>query len=119
MKINYRPEIDGLRAIAVLFVVLYHAKFIFLDNLYFNGGYIGVDIFFVISGYLIASIIFKEQLLKKSFSFSNFYKRRVRRILPVLVFISLITIPFGLIFIIPNDFVKFSNSLFFLIIIWL
>ena len=113
MKINYRPEIDGLRAIAVLFVVLYHAKFIFLENLYFNGGYIGVDIFFVISGYLIASIIFKEQLLKKSFSFSNFYKRRIRRILPALVFISLITIPFGLIFIIPNDFVKFSNSLFF------
>ena len=113
MKINYRPEIDGLRAIAVLFVVLYHAKFIFWDNLYFNGGYIGVDIFFVISGYLIASIIFKEQLLKNSFSFTDFYKRRVRRILPALIFISLITIPFGLIFIIPNDFIKFSNSLFF------
>ena len=113
MKTNYKPEIDGLRAIAVIFVVLYHAKFSFFENLHFNGGYIGVDIFFVISGYLIASIILKEQLLKNSFSFLDFYQRRIRRILPALVFVSLTTIPFALIFILPKDFISYSNSLFF------
>ena len=60
MRINYRPEIDGLRAIAVLSVILFHARLNFFDYNFFNGGYFGVDIFFVISGYLITSIIYKE-----------------------------------------------------------
>ena len=60
MKINYRPEIDGLRAIAVLSVIFYHARLNIFDYNFFNGGYFGVDIFFVISGYLITSIIYKE-----------------------------------------------------------
>ncbi len=113
MKISYRPEIDGLRALAVIFVILYHAKFSFFQNLYFEGGYIGVDIFFVVSGYLISSIIFKEWQTRNSFSFLNFYKRRVRRILPALIFVSLSVIPFAYIFILPKDFLSFSNSLFF------
>ena len=60
MKINYRPEIDGLRAIAVVAVIFYHAQLSIFDQKFFKGGFIGVDIFFVISGYLITSIILKE-----------------------------------------------------------
>ena len=78
MKINYRPEIDGLRAIAVLSVIFYHARLNIFDYNFFNGGYFGVDIFFVISGYLITSIIYKELYFKKSFSFFAFYQRRIR-----------------------------------------
>ena len=85
IKINYRPEIDGLRAIAVFSVIIYHAKIFVFGNEFLTGGYLGVkDIFFVISGYLITSIIYKELYQTKNFSYVNFYKRRVRRILPVL-----------------------------------
>ena len=86
MKISYRPEIDGLRAIAVGAVILYHAQITFLGHQPFKGGFIGVDIFFVISGYLITSIILKELITTGSFSFKYFYERRIRRILPVLLF---------------------------------
>jgi len=71
---NYRPEIDGLRCIAVISVILYHAKKTIFDIQPFKGGFIGVDIFFVISGYLITSIILRELIDKESFSFKNFYK---------------------------------------------
>ena len=74
---NYRPEIDGLRALAVIPVILFHAGFSS-----FSGGYVGVDIFFVISGYLITSII--NDLDRSKFSILNFYERRARRILPAL-----------------------------------
>ncbi len=78
---KHRPDIDGLRGVAVLSVVIFHA---FPEWL--SGGFIGVDIFFVISGYLISSIIF-ENLKQGSFSFLEFYKRRVRRIFPALLLI--------------------------------
>src|SRR5215218_5210361 len=78
---KYRPEIDGLRAVAVLSVVAYHA---FPFRL--GGGFIGVDIFFVISGYLISTIIF-DNLQRDSFSFVTFYGRRVRRIFPALIIV--------------------------------
>ena len=78
---KYRPDIDGLRAIAVLSVVAFHA---FPDEV--KGGFIGVDIFFVISGYLISTIIF-ENLEKGTFSFSEFYSRRIRRIFPALLLV--------------------------------
>ncbi|SHM81941.1 acyltransferase family protein [Halomonas cupida] len=78
-KFSYRPEIDGLRAIAVLSVVLFHAGFSWIP-----GGYIGVDVFFVISGYLITSIICQEYFSTGSFSFLNFYLRRIRRLFPAL-----------------------------------
>lgn len=80
---KYRPEIDGLRAVAVLPVILYHA-----GNSLFSGGFIGVDVFFTISGYLITSIILAEQN-KNSFSLRSFYSRRAKRILPPLFLILL------------------------------
>ena len=60
MKINYRPDIDGLRALAVLSVIFFHAEFSYNESVIFPGGFLGVDIFFVISGYLITSLILKE-----------------------------------------------------------
>jgi peptidoglycan/LPS O-acetylase OafA/YrhL len=72
MKILYRPEIDGLRAISVFAVILYHADFILFGYPLFQGGFIGVDIFFVISGYLITTLILKEILKTNQFSFKFF-----------------------------------------------
>ena len=87
---QYRPEIDGLRALAVIPVILFHAGFDF-----FSGGFIGVDIFFVISGYLITSIIISEKEKKGFFSLINFYERRARRILPALFLVMAVSVPFA------------------------
>ena len=76
---TYRPDIDGLRAIAVLAVVFYHTGFRVV-----SGGYVGVDVFFVISGYLITTIIVRE-ITAGQFSIAGFYERRMRRILPAVV----------------------------------
>ena len=84
MSLKYRPEIDGLRAIAVMVVIFFHAGFSV-----FSGGFVGVDVFFVLSGYLISSIILKEQKAG-TFSLVNFYERRARRILPALFFVMLL-----------------------------
>ena len=83
---QYRAEIDGLRALAVLPVILFHAGFE-----WFSGGFVGVDVFFVISGYLITTIIISE-MAEGKFSIVNFYERRARRILPALVFVSIATL---------------------------
>ena len=102
--ISYRPDIDGLRAISVLVVILFHA-----DLLWIQGGFIGVDVFFVISGYLITRSIDKE-MLGTIFSFKAFYLRRIRRIIPVLVFVMLvITIP-ACMFLFANDLEAFGRS---------
>ena len=77
----YRKEIDGLRALAVIPVVLYHAGFGL-----FSGGFLGVDVFFVISGYLITTIIL-DDFDNDNFSILKFYQRRIRRILPVLILV--------------------------------
>jgi peptidoglycan/LPS O-acetylase OafA/YrhL len=103
--IKYRPEIDGLRAIAVIPVILFHAGFSA-----FKGGYVGVDIFFVISGYLITRIII-DDLMSGKFTFSQFYWRRAKRILPVLFFIMICCIPFAWIWMMPSEFKNFSQSL--------
>ena len=79
---NYRPEIDGLRALAILPVIFFH-----LGSNLFSGGFLGVDIFFVISGYLITYIIIIE-IKEKRFSLVLFYERRARRILPALFLIK-------------------------------
>ena len=103
--INYRKDIELLRGIAVLLVVLFH-----LGLSTFQGGFIGVDIFFVISGYLITSIIFKELQGTGNFSFKKFYERRIRRIMPVLLFVMLVTLPLGWMYLLPFDFVEFSKE---------
>lgn len=103
--IGYRREIDGLRALAVLPVILFHAGF---DT--FSGGFIGVDVFFVISGYLITSIILSEQEAG-TFSLINFYERRARRILPALFLVMAVCIPFAWFWLLPSDMENFSQSL--------
>jgi peptidoglycan/LPS O-acetylase OafA/YrhL len=111
VKINYRPEIDGLRAIAVAAVILYHSQIKILGQQLFKGGFIGVDIFFVISGYLITSIILKELVTTGAFSFKHFYERRVRRILPAILFVMLASLPFAWIYLMPSNLVDFSKSI--------
>ena len=102
--ISYRPDIDGLRAISVIVVILFHA-----DLLWIQGGFIGVDVFFVISGYLITRSIDKE-MLGNVFSFKSFYLRRIRRIIPVLVFVMLVvTIP-ACLFLFANDLEAYGRT---------
>jgi len=113
VKLTYRPEIDGLRAIAVVAVILYHAQITIFSLQPFKGGFIGVDIFFVISGYLITSIILKELITTGTFSFKNFYERRIRRILPALLFVMLVSLPFAWMYLLPSSFIDFSKSILF------
>ncbi|MGS0683029.1 acyltransferase family protein [Shewanella sp. 125m-7] len=102
---RYRAEVDGLRAVAVIPVILFHAGFSG-----FSGGFVGVDVFFVISGYLITSIILTE-LESNRFSLINFYERRARRILPVLFFVMLVCIPFAWFWLMPLDLKDFFQSI--------
>lgn len=110
-KLSYRAEIDGLRAIAVLSVIFYHAQFILFGRDWFEGGYIGVDIFFVISGYLITRIILAELQEEGGFSFLNFYQRRARRILPMLFVVIIVSVPFAWHKLWLSDFVEYAESL--------
>ena len=107
MNFKYRPEIDGLRAIAVTSVVIYHANFkiIFGDNEYsvLPGGYLGVDIFYVISGYLITHLIL-DSINNKNFSFVDFYERRTRRLLPALFTVIISSLVAGYIFMLPHQY---------------
>jgi len=102
-QINYRPDIDGLRALAVLSVVLFHA---FPE--WIHGGFIGVDIFFVISGYLISSIIFKN-LENKSFSFADFYIRRIKRIFPALIVVLISSLFFGWFVLLADEYQQLAK----------
>jgi peptidoglycan/LPS O-acetylase OafA/YrhL len=108
---NYRPEIDGLRAVSVLAVVLYHAEFILAGGVQVSGGYLGVDIFFVISGYLISKIILTEVRNTGSFSFRNFYMRRIRRISPALITVILVSLPFAWWLLLPSQLEEFAWSI--------
>ncbi|WP_165929435.1 acyltransferase family protein [Flavobacterium rhamnosiphilum] len=102
---SYRPDIDGIRAIAVVLVILFHAGFSFVP-----GGYIGVDVFFVLSGFLITLTIDKE-MSNNSFSFKQFYLRRIRRIIPVLIFVMLmVTIP-ACLFLFANNLESYGRTL--------
>lgn len=102
---KYRAEIDGLRAIAVIPVILFHAGFG-----HFSGGFVGVDVFFVISGYLITTIILSE-MERGTFSIINFYERRARRILPALFLVMFVSLPFAWLWLLPSDMKDFSQGL--------
>jgi peptidoglycan/LPS O-acetylase OafA/YrhL len=104
LTVRYRRELDGLRAIAVIPVVLLHAGFKL-----FSGGFVGVDVFFVISGYLITSIIIAEKQ-SNSFTLARFYERRARRILPALLAMLLVCVPLGWLCSLPSDMNFFSQS---------
>ena len=101
----YRPEVDGLRAIAVLAVMLFHAGVPWA-----GGGYLGVDIFFVISGYLIMRLVIGEEA-KGRFSLRQFWLRRIRRILPALLVTMALTTPFAVLFMLPDQLQNFGQSL--------
>lgn len=103
---EYRPDIDGLRGIAVLAVFLYHLSFKSL----FGGGYVGVDIFFVISGYLITRIIANE-MNAGTFSFAKFYTRRIRRILPAFIVLCVVCFLVGRSLLSPDEFTAFCKSM--------
>lgn len=102
---NYRAEIDGLRALAVIPVILYHAGIAG-----FSGGFVGVDIFFVLSGYLISSILLHD-LAQGQFSLGRFYERRARRILPALFLVLLVCLPLAGWLLLPHEWVEFGQSL--------
>ena len=102
--IKYRREIDGLRALAVIPVILFHAGF-----QTFSGGFIGVDVFFVISGYLITSIILTEKQAG-TFTLVGFYERRARRILPAMFVVLLACLPLAWYLMLPGDMKEFSES---------
>lgn len=102
--IKYRPDIDGLRALAVLPVVFFHAGFEF-----FSGGFVGVDVIFVISGFLITSIIYSE-ICGGRFSLLQFYERRVRRIMPALLVVLAFTLLAGYFLLLPEEFSYLGES---------
>ena len=102
---HYRPDVDGLRATAVAAVVLYHA-----DHRWLPGGFTGVDVFFVISGYLIAKQMAVE-IENGTFSLARFYERRARRILPALVAVLLASTLAATIWLLPSELIRYGNSL--------
>ncbi|MDA7876980.1 acyltransferase [Akkermansiaceae bacterium] len=100
---SYRPDIDGLRALAVIPVILFHA------GLGFPGGYVGVDIFFVISGYLITSIIIRE-IAKGEFTYRGFWERRIRRIFPPALLVTFVSVAFGACALLPDTFAALGKA---------
>jgi peptidoglycan/LPS O-acetylase OafA/YrhL len=110
MKIENRPEIEGLKAIAIVSIIFYHLSISFNDVPLFSGGFLGIDIFFSISGYLITLIILKELISEGSFSFKFFYQRRIKKIVPVILIVLLASLPLAWFLLLPNDFIFFSIS---------
>lgn len=106
LRTRYRPHVDGLRAVAVLSVIAYH-----LSPKLLPGGYLGVDVFFVISGFLITSVIWREAK-NGDFSILRFYERRIRRIMPALLVLLAVSSAIGTCLLLPIDLVGFGHSLF-------
>ncbi|MDP2193859.1 MAG: acyltransferase family protein [Alphaproteobacteria bacterium] len=103
----YRPDIDGLRAVAILLVIGFH----FFPNL-FPCGFLGVDIFFVISGYIITDLILRE-IQNNTFSFAHFYRRRVNRLFPTMLLVFTLFIVYGWFVLLPNEFKQMCGNIFF------
>ena len=103
-KFRYRPEVDGLRAVAVVAVVLFHA-----GGFHCYGGYVGVDVFFVISGFLITSLIWKD-LESAKFTFRHFWERRARRIVPAMVVVTVATLMAGWFLLLPGDYKNLGKA---------
>lgn len=103
--LKYRADIDGLRAVAVLSVLAFHIR---LHGI--QGGFVGVDVFFVISGYLISSIVFTE-IAESRYSIVSFYERRIRRIFPALFAMLAVFSVFAVIYLLPNELVAYSKSM--------
>lgn len=104
-NLAYRPEIDGLRALAVMPVIFFHAGFELM-----SGGFVGVDVFFVISGYLITVILYRE-IQAGSFTLGRFYERRIRRLYPALTVMTFVALPFAWLWMLPHDFRQFLHSM--------
>ncbi len=102
--LKYNPAIDGLRAVSVLAVFVFH-----LNKNWMPGGFLGVDIFFTISGYLITTILYRERL-SSTFSYGNFYRRRINRILPAYFLVLSVTMVAAYLLVLPYDFYKFGIS---------
>lgn len=107
--LNYRKDIDGLRAIAVLMVVFLHAN---LGSSIMTGGFVGVDVFFVISGFLITSLI-QRNLARDKFTFKGFYLHRIRRLMPALLFTIILAFVGSWLIMVPEDFAFFMSSVFY------
>ncbi|AJJ09703.1 acyltransferase family protein [Yersinia rohdei] len=107
---KYRAELDGLRAVAVISVLLYHVKFSLFGYEVFKGGFLGVDIFFVLSGYLITTIIF-TQMNAGVFSLKDFFIRRIKRILPAMVAVLLVSSVFAFYFLLPDSLIIYVKTL--------
>src|ERR1700722_3229392 len=103
--LKYRADIDGLRAVAVLSVVAFH-----IGWSRFGGGFVGVDVFFVISGYLISSIIFAE-IKDSRFTIGGFYERRIRRIFPALIAMLAVASVVAYIYLLPGELVDYAKSM--------
>jgi peptidoglycan/LPS O-acetylase OafA/YrhL len=108
---HYRPEVDGLRTIAVMSVIIYHAEFEQKSTTLLPGGFLGVDIFFVISGFLITSLIIGEYHKTAYFSIARFYERRARRLIPALLLVSICSFPLAWIYLLPEHLVDYSYSI--------
>jgi peptidoglycan/LPS O-acetylase OafA/YrhL len=104
-QLSYRPDIDGLRAVAVMSVLLYHFGIVGA----LSGGFTGVDIFFVISGFLITSLIVAD-LRAGGFSLLAFYERRIRRIFPAMLVVLAVSLVAGYFFLLPGDYTSLGDS---------
>jgi peptidoglycan/LPS O-acetylase OafA/YrhL len=109
-KIKYESHIDGLRGLSVLAVLIYHSQINLFNIQLLKGGYLGVDVFFIISGYLISKIIYTELFIDKNFSLLNFFKRRIRRIIPSLFFIILVFLVLSYFFLLPWDIIFLAKQ---------
>ncbi|MEM9761962.1 MAG: acyltransferase family protein [Pseudomonadota bacterium] len=107
---GYRPEIDGLRTFAILPVILYHLKITFGSTQFFAGGFLGVDVFFVISGFLITKLLLDELTTSNEINIWRFYVRRARRILPALILVIIASSVAGYLILLPSELERYTMS---------